>query len=29
LLERLGFARADTAQAAAIDVQSGDWLFLR
>jgi [ribosomal protein S5]-alanine N-acetyltransferase len=28
LLERLGFARADAAQAAAMDVQAGDWLYL-
>jgi [ribosomal protein S5]-alanine N-acetyltransferase len=29
LLERLGFARADAAQAAAMDVQAGDWLYQR
>jgi [ribosomal protein S5]-alanine N-acetyltransferase len=29
LLERLGFARADAEQAAAMDVQAGDWLYLR
>jgi [ribosomal protein S5]-alanine N-acetyltransferase len=29
LLERLGFKRADAAQAAAVDVQAGDWLYLR
>jgi [ribosomal protein S5]-alanine N-acetyltransferase len=29
LLERLGFARADAAQAAALDVQASDWLYLR
>ena len=29
LLERLGFARADAAQAAAMQVQAGDWLYLR
>jgi [ribosomal protein S5]-alanine N-acetyltransferase len=29
LLERLGFSRADAAQAAAMDVQTGDWLYLR
>ncbi len=28
LLERLGFARADAAQATAMDVQVGDWLYL-
>jgi [ribosomal protein S5]-alanine N-acetyltransferase len=29
LLERLGFARADAKQTAALDVQAGDWLYLR
>ncbi len=29
MLERLGFARVDAAQAAAMDVQAGDWLYLR
>jgi [ribosomal protein S5]-alanine N-acetyltransferase len=29
LLERLGFLRADAVQAAAMDVQAGDWLYLR
>jgi [ribosomal protein S5]-alanine N-acetyltransferase len=29
LLERLGFARADAVQAAAMAVQAGDWLYLR
>jgi RimJ/RimL family protein N-acetyltransferase len=29
LLERLGFARADAAQAMAMDVQAGDWLYQR
>lgn len=29
LLERLGFARASAAQLAAMDVQTGDWLYLR
>jgi [ribosomal protein S5]-alanine N-acetyltransferase len=29
LLERLGFARADAMQAAAMDVQAGDWLYVR
>jgi [ribosomal protein S5]-alanine N-acetyltransferase len=29
LLERLGFARSDAVQAAAMDVQAGDWLYLR
>jgi [ribosomal protein S5]-alanine N-acetyltransferase len=29
LLERLGFVRADAAQAASMDVQAGDWLYLR
>jgi [ribosomal protein S5]-alanine N-acetyltransferase len=28
LLERLGFVRADAAQAAAMGVSSGDWLYL-
>jgi RimJ/RimL family protein N-acetyltransferase len=28
LLERLGFVRADAAQTAAMDVQTGDWLYL-
>jgi [ribosomal protein S5]-alanine N-acetyltransferase len=28
LLERLGFVRADTAQAVAMQVQAGDWLYL-
>ena len=28
LLERLGFVRADAAQAAAMEVQAGDWLYL-
>jgi [ribosomal protein S5]-alanine N-acetyltransferase len=28
LLERLGFSRADAAQAATMDVQAGDWLYL-
>jgi [ribosomal protein S5]-alanine N-acetyltransferase len=29
LLERLGFSRTDETQAAAIEVQRGDWLYLR
>jgi [ribosomal protein S5]-alanine N-acetyltransferase len=29
LLERLGFARAGAEQAAAMQVQAGDWLYLR
>jgi [ribosomal protein S5]-alanine N-acetyltransferase len=29
LLERLGFARADVAQATAMAVQAGDWLYQR
>jgi [ribosomal protein S5]-alanine N-acetyltransferase len=29
LLERLGFSRANAAQAAAMDVQASDWLYLR
>ncbi len=29
LLERLGFSCADATQAAAMDVQAGDWLYLR
>lgn len=29
LLERLGFVRAPDEQAAAMDVQAGDWLYLR
>lgn len=29
LLQRLGFTRADAAQAAAMDVPAGDWLYLR
>jgi [ribosomal protein S5]-alanine N-acetyltransferase len=29
LLERLSFVRADATQAAAMDVQAGDWLYLR
>jgi [ribosomal protein S5]-alanine N-acetyltransferase len=29
LLERLGFARADAVQAAAMKLQAGDWLYLR
>ncbi len=29
LLERLGFGRADAKQVAAMDVQAGDWLYLR
>ncbi len=29
LLERLGFSRADAAQAMAMDVQAGDWLYRR
>jgi [ribosomal protein S5]-alanine N-acetyltransferase len=29
LLERLGFARADAARAAAMEIQIGDWLYLR
>ena len=29
LLVRLGFVRADAVQATAIDVQAGDWLYLR
>jgi [ribosomal protein S5]-alanine N-acetyltransferase len=29
LLERLGFARTDAAQAAAMQIQPGDWLYLR
>jgi RimJ/RimL family protein N-acetyltransferase len=29
LLERLGFARADAAQAMVTDVQAGDWLYRR
>jgi [ribosomal protein S5]-alanine N-acetyltransferase len=28
LLERLGFVRADAAQAGAMDVQAGDWMYL-
>jgi [ribosomal protein S5]-alanine N-acetyltransferase len=29
LLEKLGFARADAARAASMDVQASDWLYLR
>jgi [ribosomal protein S5]-alanine N-acetyltransferase len=29
LLERLGFDRADATQAASLDVQAGDWLYVR
>jgi [ribosomal protein S5]-alanine N-acetyltransferase len=29
LLERLGFARAEAAQAVEMEVQAGDWLYLR
>ena len=29
LLERLGFARADAALAAGMEIQAGDWLYLR
>ncbi len=29
LLERLGFLRADAVQAAAMDTQAGDWLYVR
>lgn len=29
LLERLGFARADPKHTAAMDMQAGDWLYLR
>jgi [ribosomal protein S5]-alanine N-acetyltransferase len=29
LLERLGFARADAAQAAEMKIQASDWLYLR
>ena len=29
LLERLGFARVDAKQTAAMDMQTGDWLYLR
>jgi [ribosomal protein S5]-alanine N-acetyltransferase len=29
LLERLGFVRADAAQTAEMEIQAGDWLYLR